>query len=127
MDLSLKALEEAVGIRRQIEELEQRLRSLFGGNAPSRSTQASAVADAPATGGAKRRKLSAAARGRIAAAQRARWAKARGESAPATNSAVKSARKKGGLTPAGRRRLAEAMRARWAARKRGAPAPNARK
>jgi len=49
------------------------------------------------------RHMSKAARKRIADAQRARWAKIRGE------------RQKRNVSPAGRRRLSESARARWAA------------
>jgi hypothetical protein len=57
-------------------------------------------------GGAKAagRKMSAAARARIGVAQRARWAKARGQ-------APKPIRK---LSAAGRARIAAAQKARWA-------------
>lgn len=57
--------------------------------------------------GLKRRVLSAAARARISAAQKARWAKA-------------SSKNKGGLTAAGRKRLSELMKKRWADRKKNA-------
>ena len=67
-----------------------------------------------------RRKMSAAAKARMSAAAKARWAKIKGTS-------VAKPKKKGGLTAAGRARLAAAMKARWAARKKGAPALNARK
>jgi hypothetical protein len=54
------------------------------------------------------RKLSAAARERIAAAQRARWAKVR------ETSKVVPIRGKRTLSPAARRKIAAAQRARWA-------------
>ena len=69
MDLSLRRLEEAVSVRRQIDALEQRLAALVGGG---RSTSASGRRT---TG---RRTMSAATRAKIAAAARARWARARG-------------------------------------------------
>ena len=58
------------------------------------------------------RKLSAAARARIAAAQRARWAKVR-EKADVQNKVV-PIRGKRTLSAAGRRKIAAAQRARWA-------------
>jgi hypothetical protein len=58
------------------------------------------------------RKLSAAARARIAAAQRARWAKVR-ENAGAQNKVV-PIRGKRKLSAAARRKIAAAQRARWA-------------
>ena len=75
--------------------------------------------EAPAKG--IRRKFSAAARKRMQEAQRARWAKIRGESAPAMKTAakpaVKTAKPKGGITAAGRKALSIAMKKRWAAKK----------
>ena len=59
MDLSLRRLEEAVGVRRQIDALEQRLAALVGGG---RSTSTSTSSKRP-TG---RRTMSAATRAKIA-------------------------------------------------------------
>jgi hypothetical protein len=100
MDISLKSLEEAVSIRRQIAMLEKHLGSLLGAS--------------PATTSSRRgkRRMSVQARAKIAAAMRARWAKRKG-----TAATVSTHRKKGGLTPAGRRRLSLLMKARWAARR----------
>jgi len=68
-----------------------------------------------------RRKFSAAARKRMREAQRARWAKLKGESAPAAKMAakpaVKAAKSEGGITAAGRKALSVAMKKRWAAKK----------
>ena len=57
------------------------------------------------------RRISAAGRARIAAAQRARWAKARGE-APKNN--VVKMPKKRTMSAAARKRIAAAQKARWA-------------
>lgn len=57
------------------------------------------------------RVVSAAARARMAAAQRARWAKVRGHSTGAKSS---SAAKRSRLSPAARRKIAAAQKARWA-------------
>ena len=59
-----------------------------------------------------RRKMSAAARKRIAAAQKARWAKVRTESGARQKSTPK--RK---LSPAGRKAISEAAKKRWAAKR----------
>jgi len=59
------------------------------------------------------RKLSKSARARIAAAQRARWAKFR-ESKGGQQSKVVPIRGKRTLSAAGRRKFAAAQRARWA-------------
>src|SRR5207249_4127746 len=103
MDISVKALEEAISIRRQIDNLEKRLSSILGGAPPATTRPAGARYFSPAT----RAKLSAAAR--------ARWARLRGGATTAT-----PARKKGQLTPAGRRKLSQLMKARWAARRKAA-------
>lgn len=58
------------------------------------------------------RRLSAAARERIAAAQRARWAKVRGSTRPKQN--VVSMPKKRTMSVAARRKIAAAQKARWA-------------
>jgi hypothetical protein len=90
-------------------------------------TGASEADEAPAKGTpakGTRKKFSAAARKRMQEAQRARWAKIRGESTPAKSAAkpaakptVKAAKSKGGITAAGRKKLSLAMKARWAAKK----------
>ena len=102
MDISVKALEEAVSIRRQIDGLERRLSSILGG-APARPA-AAATAQAA-------RYFSPSTRAKLSAAARARWARLKGGSKPA------AAKKKGALTAAGRRKLSELMKARWAARR----------
>jgi hypothetical protein len=62
-----------------------------------------------------RRKMSAAARKRIAAAQRARWAASRNESGTGSKSGPAPTRKKRKLSAAGRRAIREATKRRWAA------------
>ena len=63
-------------------------------------------------GAGTRRHLSAAARARIAAAQRARWAEVRGTGKQKQN--VVSMPKRKTMSAAGRRKIAAAQRARWA-------------
>ena len=101
MDISLKSLEEAVSIQRQIGSLEKRLSAILGG-LPS---------TVPSTHRGKRR-ISPQARAKIAAAMRARWAKRKGKAAHDS-----TAKRKGGITAAGRKRLSQLMKARWAARR----------
>ena len=99
MDISLKRLEEALSIRRQIDTLEKRLALILESSVPSRPTLS------------VRRGMSAATRAKLSAAAKARWAERK-------RTGVSTApRKKGGLTPAGRKRLSQLMKARWAARK----------
>src|SRR6266704_3222408 len=104
MDISVKALEDAISIRRQIDNLERRLSSILRGDTPPTTTMRPAG----------RRYFSPTTRAKLAAAARARWARIRGP-APAT-----PAKKKGQLTPAGRRKLSQLMKARWAARRKSA-------
>jgi len=109
MDISVEALQEAISIRRQIDTLEKRLSSIIRvGGAP---------AGPVARGG--RRRMSAATRGKLAAAARARWARQKPgiKTTPA---------KKGGISPAGRKRLSQLMKARWAARQEHGPGPGRR-
>lgn len=70
--------------------------------------------------GTKRRVMSAAARKRISAAMKVRWA-ARKKRASPTKTAKKPGKKAAGrpkMSPAARKRLSELMRARWAEKKR---------
>jgi hypothetical protein len=101
MDISVKALEEAVSIRRQVDSLEKRLSAILSGSHERPS------------GGA--RQVSAATRAKLAAATRARWARIK-----AGKKTAAPKKKKGGLTPAGRRKLSQLMKARWAARRKAA-------
>jgi hypothetical protein len=106
MDTSVKVLEEAISIRRQIDTLESRLSSILGGRALPTTTTTTRPAGA--------RYFSPSTRAKLAAAAKARWARLRGP-APTT-----PAKKKGQLTPAGRRKLSQLMKARWAARRKSA-------
>jgi hypothetical protein len=83
---------------RVVERLDAALAALNGGSYGKRTGQ--------------RRDLSAAARKRIAAAQRARWAKVRGSTGPKQN--VVSMPKKRTMSADARRKIATAQRARWA-------------
>jgi hypothetical protein len=65
----------------------------------------------------RHRTMSAAARARIAAAQRARWAKQRA-SATTTKATPVKTKGRARMSPAARKRLSALMKARWAARKR---------
>src|ERR1700726_682415 len=102
MELSLKALEEAVSIRRQIVSFEKRLASILGGTSTRLTSESG------------RRRMSAATRAKLSAAARARWAKQKtsGKTGRGT-----PAGKKSGNTAAGRKRLSQLMKARWAARR----------
>ncbi len=97
-DLSVKRLQRVLNLKKKIGTLQGRLNALIG-SAPA----------APRKRGG--RKMSAAGRARIAAAQRARWAKQKGKAAKGPG----KARRK--MSAAGRARIAAAARARWKAAK----------
>ena len=122
MDVSVKQLEEAVAVRKQIDQLQSRLASLLGSSRAPSSVASSAPASTAGPSRRRRGGLSAAGRARIAAAARARWARAKAAAnavPSAKASSGKKSRKKGGITPAGRRKLSQMMKARWAARRKG--------
>ena len=76
---------------------------------------------APVPNGARPgRVISAAARRRMAAAQKARWAKLKKESEPAAAKTTSAAPAKRTMSAAARRKIAVAQRARWAKLKKAA-------
>lgn len=84
------------------------LRGLLDGHPTESATEAEA---APG----KRKKFSAASRRKMAMAQKARWAKIKGESEPAQPAATPAAPKpKRHMSKAGRARIVAATKARWA-------------
>lgn len=99
-NLSAQQLRRAADITDKIQSLQNELNRIFG-------TSNSAPADGAPR---KRRKMSAAARAKIAAAAKARWAKVNGKKV-----AGKPARKsKGKLSAAARAKISAAAKARWA-------------
>ena len=71
-----------------------------------------------ASAGGKRRTMSPAARKRISAAMKQRWAKWRGKSAPKQVKAPpKKAAARRPMNAAAKKKLSELMKARWAAKK----------
>jgi hypothetical protein len=101
-DLSVKKLRQAANLKEKVEALEKELSQLFG------STAKPVAAKAPK----KRRKMSAAGKARIAAAQKARWAKFK--AAKTTNQAAKPAKKKFTMSAAAKAKISAAAKARWA-------------
>ena len=95
-NVSVKQLKEIISIKEQIEDLNVQLAAIVGNG----------VAEEAVTQG--RRKMSAAGRARIAAAQKARWANVKAAGAEA---APKKRRK---MNAAWRAKIAAAARARWA-------------
>jgi hypothetical protein len=108
-------------LRRERNQLDVAITALEGGQtAPRRGPGRPPKGSQPAAATAKRgpRKMSAAARAKIAAAQRARWAKQKGQAAPKTATAAK--KKSSGRKPmsaAMKKKLSAMMKARWAVRK----------
>lgn len=81
------------------------------------SAALSAFGAAYSNGNGSRRKMSAAGKARIAAAQRARWAKVKGNNGQLKSVAV--APKRRTMSAAARKKIAAAQRARWAKVKTG--------
>ena len=98
LNLTAQQLRRAAGIKEKLASLQNELDRILGASAPAR-----------VGAGRKRRKnkISAAGRARIAAAQRARWAKLKGS----RKGAAKPRRK---MSAAARKRLAQMAKARWA-------------
>lgn len=106
--LSPQQLRRAADIKERIVSLEKELSQVFGASAPAASATAK-------TGG---RFMSAEARARISAAQKARWAKQKGSKASAP---AKAAAKTGSskMSPAARAKLSAKLKAYWAAKRAG--------
>jgi hypothetical protein len=96
INLSASQLRRAANIKDKIESLTNELTRLLGRT------------DGPAAS-RKRRKMSAATKAKMAAAQRARWAKKSG-----TKAAKATAKPRRKVSAAVRKRLAESAKARWA-------------
>jgi hypothetical protein len=95
--LTSAQLKHAADLKDKISKLEKQLSAILGSantSAPSSTT--------------KKSKMSAAARAKIAAAQKARWAKVK------KSVAKPVAKKKSGISAAGRAKIAAAAKARWA-------------
>src|ERR1017187_7613455 len=73
-----------------------------------------AEAATPEAAPRKRRKFSAAARRKMAMAQKARWAKIRGESEPSAPAKPEATKPKRRISKAGLARIVAATKARWA-------------
>jgi hypothetical protein len=111
------------GIMQQLKKERDRVeRELSGLNAALAAFVNVYAGKSKPTTGRRRRKMSVAARKKIAAAQRARWAKARKQSQPTVAGAAKtsgSAPAKRTMSASARRKIAAAQRARWAKVKAG--------
>ena len=106
-DLTISQLKRAAAIKEQIENLNKELRAILG---------------APAISGAapkRNRAMSASVKRKIAAAQKARWAKIQGgnPAALAVKPAAKAKKKR--MSPAAKAKLSAKLKAYWAAKKAG--------
>jgi hypothetical protein len=105
-DHPVETIEKALHLRKQIEALQAELSEIYSGAVQP-------VATKKADG--RRGKRSPAARAKMAAAQKARWAKKRG-AAPASP-VPKAPKKKRTFSAATRKKMAAAAKARWAKKK----------
>ncbi|HOB98703.1 MAG TPA: hypothetical protein PKM43_08155 [Verrucomicrobiota bacterium] len=110
--LSVAQLRRAIAIREKIEALEKELASIQG--------LSPAPVPAPSKKAAKKRTMSPEARAKIAASQKAVWAKRKGKKTTSAKPAPKAPAKpvsqpKRKLSAAGRKRLSALAKARWAA------------
>ena len=96
INLSANQLRRAADFKDEIETLQNQLSSLLGGTVGAATPR-------------KRRRMSASARAKIGAAQKARWAKVKGRKP--TAKPVKKARRK--MSAAARARISAAAKARW--------------
>jgi len=107
LDLTPIQLKRAAAIKEQIENLNTELRGILGVSADSAGVST------------KKRTMSMAAKRKIAAAQKARWAnRRRGESAARSAQPAAKAKKKT-MSPAARAKLSTKLKAYWAAKKSG--------
>src|SRR4051812_5828192 len=95
--LSAEELHRAGAIKEQIQRLERELQSIFG-------VSSGVGISKPA----KRGGMSAAARAKISAAAKARWAKQKGETAVA-----KPIKKKRTMSAAAKKKISDSAKARW--------------
>ena len=96
--------------KRRIDSQIDELRQLLNGG----SAEPGAESGSPA----RKRKISAAGRRRMAAAQKARWAKIRGEAEPTSSSSrTQTGKAETKLSAAGRKAISEATKRRWAVKR----------
>ncbi len=118
---NITQLKQAIAIAERIASLEAQLASLVGGSSPAAAASPVSSAAVARPGRPRgKRTMSPDARARIAAAQRARWAKVKGAPAAPAKVAAAQPAKKRGLSPEGRARIVAALKARWAAKKKAA-------
>jgi len=107
-DILAAAIEGFEARKRTIEDKIAEIRQMLTGG----PTEQSLTPEAPA---GNRKKFSAAARKKMGLAQKARWARIKGESAPPAVPAVPKAKRQ--ISADGLKRIAAAQKKRWAAKK----------
>jgi hypothetical protein len=105
---SIHQLQRAIAITEQIQNLEAELASILGG-----ALSPGTVPSGPKSR-KKRRKMSAEAREKIAAAQRARWAKTKSEQPSTPTEKPGEKKKRGKMSAEGRAAIVAAQKKRWA-------------
>ena len=106
-EIIVAAIEGFESQKRRIDSRIDELRQLLNAD----RAEAAATSGAPA----RKRKVSAAGRRKMAAAQKARWARIRAEAEPASSlAAAKPERQERKLSAAGRKAISEATKKRWA-------------
>ena len=113
--LSVAQLQRAITIKEQIEALNAELASLFGA-APVAAPKAPVASSTPAPLAKKKKVMSPAARAKISAALKARWAEKKGVpvKAPQTAKPVQTSKPKPKMSAQGRANIIAAQKARWA-------------
>ena len=106
LNLTSKQLRHAADLKEKIDGLETELATIFGGNG---SRMPSPFKSAKT---AKKKGMSAAGRARIAAAQKARWAKVK--AAKPANAGVKTTAKRKVMSAAQKAKISAAAKKRWA-------------
>jgi hypothetical protein len=99
------------GLEKRKAAIERALAALREVDAPETAAQVKPDGAAEAPG--SRRKFTAAARKRMALAQKARWAKIKGEIEPPTPPAPEPAKRKRRISPEGIKRIIAATKKRW--------------
>jgi hypothetical protein len=118
----LAAIEGFESQKQKLDAQINELRGLLDGNAPKPAATPQTDQSTPKVGRGRRR-LSVAARARIAEAQRKRWAVAKGQAGPTPTTSAQPIERKRKLSAAGRRAIIEATKKRWAAVRAAKQAP----
>jgi hypothetical protein len=105
IDLTVNQLKRAAAIKEQVEKLNKELASIVGTQAKS------------GTASRTHRTMGAAVKKKIAAAQKARWAKIRGARTATTSIKPAGSAKKKSMSPAARAKLSAKLKAFWAAKR----------